>query len=61
MRERARGLDLAGFRHLFTNLQDHGSNAAAALPVEPQRIYHPIKGQLLQTQNSLTLREAGGV
>ena len=31
------------------------------LPSEPQRMYHPVKGQLTKPQNVLTLREAGGV
>jgi|Transcript_49770 hypothetical protein len=31
------------------------------LPSEPQRMYHPVKGQLTKPQTVLTLREAGGV
>jgi hypothetical protein len=27
------------------------------LPAEPQRMYHPVKGQLTKPQNAMTLRE----
>ena len=60
MRARSQGMDLENFRLFFAKLQVPGEGAKL-LPAEPQRLYHPVKGQLLKTQNALTLREAGGV
>jgi hypothetical protein len=60
MRALAGPMDLSSFRIFFNKLQVPGQGAKL-LPAEPQRLYHPVKGQLMRTQNALTLREAGGV
>jgi hypothetical protein len=60
MRARAEPMDLPQFRLFFGKLQVPGEGVGM-LPAEPQRLYHPVKGQLMRTQNALTLREAGGV
>ena len=59
MRERTQ-MGLEAFKAFFAKLQVPGEGAKL-LPAEPQRLYHPVKGQLMKTQNALTLREAGGV
>ena len=54
--------NLSGFQKWVDALQRSGGSSL--LPESPQRLYHPVKGQLGgQTQDAVTLgaREAGGV
>ncbi|KAL1514430.1 hypothetical protein AB1Y20_003529 [Prymnesium parvum] len=51
--------NLTQYQDFIGRLQRPGG--VKLLPTSPQRMYHPVKGQLTRPQNALTLREAGGV
>ena len=52
--------NLTQFQRFVTDLQKPGG--FELLPQTPQRLHHPVKGQLSGVVlNALTLREAGGV
>lgn len=51
-------LDRAAFREFFAQLQLPGQ-AAPLLPMEPQRVYHPVKGQLVRINTSHAFSSTG--